>query len=192
MIPLATILKVTVPQSLPDTGMFNFGSKRTKVDLEPTTQKPMLPHMSDAGVVCYAKWFGFTRGIIPEENVTQELREVVSYAYYAMLEQEDKERKVKEDILAKVKKEHEQDTLWQCLLSLKMGFTGNFMDSRLKPNMNDCNFDKRTQRQLRDGLKAKGLPINQNTLIEDIFRIILTKVKSQEVKIIPNKSEQSS
>ena len=155
-----------------ETLIMNSGKRRTEVDLKPAPEKkepPEIKPISDAGVVCYAEWFGFTDKRLPEEKITQELREVVSYAYMVMRKQEAKEIEEKAAIPFPTWWQHKLAGQSDLLKTLLRGHSEYF-----KPDIDGGDLRKREHRQLRDGLE-----IDRKTSSSDVYKVILQKIKIQ-------------
>ena len=149
-----------------------------KTQLDPKPSKPVeIQRISDAGVVCYAHWFGFTGKILSETQITDELRDVVTYAYWIMNGQEEKEMKEK----AKIPK----PTWWQSrlageptLVKFLLGANTKYFDCSESFSDWTQNPNGTIKRQLRD-----GLGIDRKTSDQDVFRGLLKEIRELKVKV---------
>ena len=176
----------TGAKGLSDTLEIVASGQITQLDVKKPSAEPLeIKHISDAGVVCAAKWFGFTDEILPENEVTNELRDVVSYAYFAMREQEDKEMDVKLEVLRTINKENEEEYFPRDLIKfLRASLLGNSIDRRLPRDIDGGDPKKKMDRHLKDGLREEGLSVNRTTPAKEVFRIILEKLRHSNVNSI--------
>ena len=183
--------------------------KRTQLDLKkPEAKPPEIKRISDAGVMCYAKRFGFaklddlddlykrleelnsmeSRGRLPAvrelelERLRKEFepwKDIVSYAYWAMRGQENKEAEEKTKI--------PKPTYWQNKLAFQPSFIKTVLGAHsdyFKPDIDSGDLNKKMHRQLRDGLREEGLLVDRNTSNGDVLIAIVEKIRKLEVKTI--------
>ena len=149
-------------------------TRRTQLDLKPSKSLE-IRSISEAGVACYAHWFGFTDKILSEGQITKELRDVVTYAYWIIQKQEDKEMEEKAAI--------PKPTWWQTRLARQPVAVKVLLHANTKyfDYKDDCydlaqNPHGRIKRQLRD-----GLGIDRKTPDKEVFGILLEKIKGLKV-----------
>lgn len=160
---------VQLDRGLSDTVELKFDAVHQVTKLDPpeaSIAPPENRYIPDAGVLCFAKWFGFKDESLKEEALTDELRAVVSYAYKAMRIQEDKELEEKAKIPF--------PTWWQTKLSGKPQWIRVVLAADTKYFDTDKDaFDsnRRIGRQLRD-----GLGINRNASNSEVYSEILKRI----------------
>ncbi len=160
---------VQLGRNLSDTIEFKFDAVNQVTKLDPPEASIVQlenKYITDAGVLCYAKWFGFKDESLKEEALTDELRAVVTYAYKAMRTQEDKESEEKAKI--------PYPTWWQTKLSGKPQWIRVLLaaDTRYFDTDKDkLDSNKLMGRQLRD-----GLGINRNASNREVYNEILKRI----------------
>lgn len=178
------ITKAAGSNSLANTGQFNFRSQDTTVNHEPVPLE--IRQMHDGAVIEWTKVFGFTKEILSRYHTApEELKNVVSYVYSAMRKQDDQETGRQIQILKEIQIANEQEYFFRDLITyIRVSFSHNYSNRKLKSDIDDGNPVKQRERRLRDGLGKEGLPVNRNTTIEDVFRIVLEKIRSSPIKYI--------
>ncbi len=157
--------------SLTDTIELRTAGRITKINTEPTSgrkEQTRIKPISDAGVIVYAEVFGFKEEIISEDKITDELREVVSYAYMIMRKEEDKEAEEKTRI--------SKPTWWQSKLvsqpiairRILGGYTEYF-----KPDIDGSDLKKKENRLLRVSLGMKS-----DASADEVYKKVLEKLEN--------------
>ncbi len=161
--------RISAEKRLTDTTEIFF-KQNTKVDLEPPVKEkqPEIKHITDAAVAIYAEIFGFTKGHISEDRITNELKDVVSYAYMVMRKEEDRETEERRKI--------PKPTGWQMMLidqpivirKILGGYT-----KYLDPDPDNYSLRKKENRLLRVTLGMK-----EDAPAGEVYKAILKKIKS--------------